>query len=170
MARSAISLTAKASMTHVPWAVLGYVWRRAGVLRPLQEVTWPIKTILHTPSEKGLAALVLILAGGRATVQADLLLRPNRLLAHAWGPAQFAQQSPLAETLDAFAEPRLAQLRAALEARLGQWSARWAQDFRTGPLWIEDDLPGLPASRRAAGSPKGYVARGKPAPGGNWPG
>jgi hypothetical protein len=168
MARIAISLTAKASMTHVPLAVLGYVWRRAGVLRPLQEVTLPIKTILHTPSEKVLEALVLILAGGRATVQADLLLRPNRLLAHAWGQAQFAQQSTLAETLDAFAEPSLAQLRAAFEAMLGQWSASCGHDFRSGPLWIDDDLTGLPASRRAAGSTKGYFAGEKTAPDGNW--
>jgi hypothetical protein len=170
MARIAISLTAKTSMTHIPLAVLGYAWRRAGVLQSLQEVTVPIKTVTHTPSEKVLEALVLILAGGRATVQADLRLRPNRLLAHAWGQAQFAQQSTLAETLDAFAEPSLVQLRAAFAAMLGQWSASRAHDFRTGPLWIDADLTGLPASRRAAGSTKGYFAGEKTAPGGNWPG
>jgi hypothetical protein len=170
MARIAISLTAKASMSHVPLAVLGYACRRAGILRPLQEVTLPIKTATHTPSEKVLEVLVLILTGGRATVQADLLLRPNRLLAQAWGQVQFAQQATLADTLDAFEEPSLAHLRAAFETTLEQWSASCVHDFRRGPLWIDDDLTGLPASRRAAGSTKGYFAGKKTAPGGNWPG
>ena len=79
-----ISLTSSSTMSHVPLAALGYALRRAGVLAPLDEVVLPMKTVSHSPSAKVLEALVLLLAGGRATAQADLLLRPNYLLAQAW--------------------------------------------------------------------------------------
>ena len=72
--------------------------RRADVLRPLMEMELPIKVIEHMPADKLMEVLVLILAGGRATSQANLLLRPNLGLAQAWGQAQFAEQSTLSDT------------------------------------------------------------------------
>ena len=83
MTRIVVSLTDRASMAHAPLAALGYALRRAGVLTPLQEITLPMKTLTHSPGDKLIEALVLVLAGGRATAQADLLLRPNRGLAQA---------------------------------------------------------------------------------------
>jgi len=53
------------------------------VLDPLRQVTLPIKAIAHSPTDKIIEAIVLILAGGRATNQIDVLLRPNRGLAQA---------------------------------------------------------------------------------------
>jgi hypothetical protein len=169
MTRIAVMLTDRAPMAHVPLAALGYALRRAGVLDPLNEVALPIKTVQHTPGDKLIEAVVLILAGGRATSQADLLLRPNRGLAQAWGQSQFAQQSTLADTLDGFEEVSLASLRTASELILQRWSATLHHDFRTGLLWLDDDLTGLPASRRAKGSTKGYFPGEKTGPGGNWP-
>jgi hypothetical protein len=145
-------------MAHVPLAALGYALRRATVLEPLNKVTLPIKTIDHSPGDKLIEALLLILAGGRATSQADLLLRPNRGLAHAWGQSQFAQQSTLADTLDAFDETSFDSLRNAFERITCEWSSAVAHDFRTGLLFVDDDLTGLPAARRAEGSTKGYFA------------
>jgi hypothetical protein len=157
-------------MTHVPLAVLGYALRRAGVLTPLLNLAVPIKTREHTPSEKVLEALVLILAGGRATYQADRLLCPNRGLARAWGQAQFAEQSTLARTLDRFNASSVQGLRGAFETITRTWSRSCQHDFRTGPLWLDGDLTGLPASKRAVGSEKGYFWGKKTAPGGRWRG
>lgn len=164
MTRIEISLTRKSSMSHVPLAVFGYALRRAEVLEPLERLDWPIKTITHTASEKVIEALVLILAGGRATSQADLLLRPNRLLARAWGQKEFAQQSTLADTLDALTPESIGQLRAAFETMVSAWSASCGHDFRRGNLLLDDDLTGLPAARRAEGSTKGYFAGEKTKP------
>ncbi len=167
MTRITVALTSRATMTHVPLAALGYALRRAGLLVPLQEISLPIKTVTHSPGDKLIEALVLILAGGRATAQADLILRPNHGLAQAWGQPQFAQQSTLADTLDAFDDASLMTLRTAAECIWQQCSVARHHDFRKGLLWLDNDLTGLPASRHAEGSTKGYFAGEKTVPGGN---
>jgi len=169
MHRIEISLTHRSTTTHVPLAAFGYALRRAGLLDPLYQVSLPIKTIFHEPGEKLIEALVLILAGGRATSQVDLLLRPNQLLARAWGQQQFAQQATLANTLDAFDQASIATLRAAFETLLALCSGSLNHDFRTGDLWMDGDLSGLPASRHSEGSTKGYFAGKKTALDANWP-
>ena len=169
MNRVTVSLTERALTAHAPLAALGYALRRAGFLTPLYEVELPIKTIIYEPGDKLVEALVLVLAGGRATSQVDLLLRPNRPLAQAWGQDQFAQQSTLSDTLDAFGDTSVAQLRLAFESIMHQWSLALNHDFRTGDLFLDDDLTGLPASRRAQGSTKGYFSGEKTAPVGKSP-
>ncbi len=158
MSHISITLTASNRMAYVPLAALGYALQRAQVLDPLRQVTLPIKAIAHSPTDKIIEAIVLILAGGRATNQIDVLLRPNLGLAQAWGQAQFAQQSTFADTLDAFTADNLSQLRFAFETITQQHGHAPAHDFRKGWLWLDDDLTGLPASRRAQGSAKGYFA------------
>jgi hypothetical protein len=168
MKRIPIELKSKTMTSHVPLAVLGYVLGRTRVLSPLDEVALPIKTLDHSPVEKLIEALVLILAGGRATSQADLLLRPNRWLARGWGQDQFAQQATLADTLDAFDQSSIASLRIAFEMILQTHSAALSHDYRCGDLWLDGDLTGLPASRRAEGSTKGYFAGEKTVLDANW--
>jgi len=163
MNRITVSLTSSAKVSHVPLAAFGYALQRAHVLDALYEVAVPIKTIDYRPGDKLVEALVLVLAGGRATSQVDLLLRPNVALARAWGQSQFAQQSTLADTLDAFTSDSIASLRTAFEAILHQWAWSLAHDFRTGNLYLDADLTGLPASRHAAGSTKGYFSGEKTA-------
>jgi hypothetical protein len=63
MSHISITLTSSNQMTHVPLAALGYALRHAHVLAPLQDVSVPIKTIDHSPTDKIIEALVLILAG-----------------------------------------------------------------------------------------------------------
>ncbi len=158
MSHISITLTDSNRMAYVPLAALGYALQRAHVLDPLRQVTLPIKAIAHSPIDKIIEAVVLILAGGRATNQIDVLLRPNLGLAQAWGQAQFAQQSTFTDTLDAFTADNLSQLRFAFETITQQHGRAPAHDFRKGWLWLDDDLTGLPASRRAQGSTKGYFA------------
>lgn len=168
MNRIILSLTDCAVTSHVPLAAFGYALRRAGILQPLLEVDLPIKTNDHTPGDKLVEALALILAGGRATSQINLLLRPNLPLAQAWGQPQFAEQSTIARTLDAFDAESISSLRDAFEILLKQYSLSLSHDFRFGPLWLDGDLTGLPASRRAEGSTKGYFAGKKTVSDDNW--
>jgi hypothetical protein len=158
MKRIPIELSSKTSTRHVPLAAFGYALGRAGVLDPLHKVELDIKTFAHRPVEKIIEALVLILAGGRATSQADLLLRPNPLLARGWGQEQFAQQATLARTLDSFHPESIASLRLSFETILRSHSAALSHDYRRGDLWLDGDLTGLPASRHAEGSTKGYFS------------
>ncbi len=169
MVRISIGLTNRCDTRFVPLAALGYALRRAGLLEPFDQVDLPIKTLTHTPSDKLVEALVLILAGGRSTAQIDLLLRPNRPLAKAWGQAEFAQQATVADALDAFEEASLASLREAFETWLHQCAATLRHDFRTGDLWLDGDLTGLPAARRAEGSRRGYFPGEKNEWAANWP-
>lgn len=170
MHRITITLTDSARMNHVPLAALGYAYRRAQLLAPLTEIALPMKTLLHSPNEKLTEALVLILAGGRATAQIDLLLRPNLGLAQAWGQAQFAQQSTVADTLDRMTTESLGDLQQGFTTWMQCWSQTCCHDFRHGRMIWDGDLTGLPASRRAEGSRKGYFAGKKIVPGGNWRG
>jgi len=168
MTRITVSLTSSSTLNHAPLAALGYALRRTEVLTPLTNLDLPIKTIDHTPTDKLLEGLVLILAGGRATAQANLLLRPNVGLAEAWGQAQFAEQSTLARTFDTLNEASVQALQTAFARLTRTWSHTCCHDFRRGDLTLDGDLTGLPASRRADGSTKGYFPGKKIAMAGNW--
>jgi hypothetical protein len=168
MKRIPIELKSKATTSHVPLAAVGYALGRAGVLSPLHDVALPIKAFNHSPGEKLIEAVVLILAGGRATWQAELLVCPNESLARGWGQEQFAAQATLARTLDAFDEVSIARLRTAFEAILRSYGGALSHDYRSGDLWLDGDLTGLPASRRAEGSTKGYFAGKKTVSDANW--
>lgn len=108
--------------------------------------------------DKLLTGLVLILAGGRALYQSNWLLRPNHRLACAWGQVQFAEQSTISDTFDTLQADAVQQLQAAFAEITRQWSLTCHHDFRRGGLTLDGDLTGLPASRRAEGSTKGYFA------------
>lgn len=169
MKRIMIELNSKATTRHVPLTAFGYALGRAGVLAPLHDVALPIKTHDHSPFDKIIEALVLILAGGRATSQVDLLLCPYPQIARGWGQEQFAEQSTLARTLDAFDEESIGRLRTAFETILQTHSLALAHDYRRGDLWLDGDLTGLPASRLSQGSTKGYFAGKKTVLAANWP-
>ena len=168
MSRIQIGLTSSTCMDYVPLAALGYALRRAAVLAPLAHVDMEIKTFTHSEPDKLIEGVVLILAGGRATSQVDVLLRPNQSLARAWGQEQFAQQATLARTLDAFTPQSLSRLQGAFESIVSTWSGACRHDFRTGELILDGDLTGLRASRRAEGSEAGYFTGEKREWAANW--
>ena len=165
-----VALTSSSATSHVPLAALGYALRRARVLEPLLNYEFPLKHIQHTPADKLTAGLVLILAGGRALYQANLLLRPNTALARAWGPTAFAEQSTVSDTFDALNDASLQGLRDAFATITQTWSQTCRHDFRRGDLILDGDLTGLPASRQAEGSSKGFFAGKKTATVGKWRG
>lgn len=154
----------------VPLGVLGYCLIRSKFLAPVfTELELPIKKIDHTANDKVLDVLVSILAGCRAIYQVDTRLRPDLALAQAWGREQFASQSNLARTLDAFSEESVGQLRRGSEALFRRESRTLRHNFEQERLWLDIDLSPLPAAKYAQGSAKGKISGKKTAMVANWP-
>jgi hypothetical protein len=89
-----------------------------------------------------------------------LRIRPDLVLAQAWGREQFAQQSTLADTLDAFDPQAVEQLREATQTIYRQQGRVRRHDF-VNQLFLDIDLTGLPCSPHAQASEKGYFSQEK---------
>jgi len=153
----------------VPLGVLGYCLTRTKFLEPMfSGLELQIKKIDHEASDKVLDVLVSILTGCRAIYQVDTRLRPDLALAQAWGRGQFASQSNLARTLDAFGEGTVGQLRQGSEALFRRESHTLRHNFEQEWLWLDIDLTPLPASKSAQGSAKGKISGKKIAMVANW--
>jgi hypothetical protein len=133
-----------------PLGVLGYCLTRTNFLAPVfAELELKQKTVKHSPAAKLQDLLVGILAGSRALSHTNRLIRPDVALAQAWGRKRFAEQGLLADTLDAFDEQSVDQLRRGNEALLR----------REGRVWLDIDLTPLPISKQAEASTKGKFAK-----------
>jgi hypothetical protein len=85
-------------------------------------------------------------------------VRPEVLLAKAWGRKRFCEQSTLARVLDACEEEQVQQLRTGVET-VYRWIGRAPQgNWSSLPLMIDIDLTGLPAGQKAEGSTRGYFS------------
>jgi len=154
MSTRLVLLPQRSETSFVPLAVLGYCLTRTDFFAPLRDVHLKIKTVQHAPEQKLQDIIVSILANCSSIKQSDLRIRPDRVLAEAWGRAQFAEQSTLADTLNAFTAPAVMQLRHATETLYRQHGQVLHHNF-TDLLMLDFDLTGLPASRHAQASEKG---------------
>jgi hypothetical protein len=144
---------------YVPLAVLGYCLTRTGFLQPVwDEMKWSMKTLDHSPTEKLQDVLVSILAGNTAISKINTQLRPDLTLACAWQRGRFAEQSTVADTLNALDTQLIAQLRKGSQKLFQQHSRTMRHDFEKQWLMMDIDPTGLPASRHAVGSRKGYFS------------
>ena len=144
---------------YAPLAVLGYWLQRTQFLAPLwAPLTWPVKTVQHTPIAKLETLLASILAGNRALSQINSTIRPDFALARAWGQAQFAEQSTLAEFLDSASDVQISQLQAGCAALLQQHSRVLQHDFTHQQLILDLDATALLISKRAEGSQAGWFS------------
>lgn len=142
-----------------PVAVIGYWLRRSQFLAPLwSELQWPVKVYQHTVQAKLETILASILVGNRALYQINTTLRPDRLLARAWGQQQFAEQSTIADLLNQATDQQVVQLQRGCAALWRQHSRALRHDFATGWLVLDYDTTGLLASKRSEGSEKGYFS------------
>lgn len=154
----------------VPLGVLGYCLVRSNFLAPVySQLELKQKSVRHRPADKLQDILVGILAGCRAISQVNTLIRPDVVLAQAWGREAFADQGLLADTLDAFDEAGIEQLRRGSQRLFRQEGRLWHHDFNQEWLWLDIDLTPLPISKYAEGSTKGKFAK-KTAMVGNWRG
>lgn len=153
-----------------PLGVLGYCLRRTDFLVPVfSALELPLKTVRHSPKAKLLDIIVGILSGCRAIEQVNTRIRPDAALAQAWGRDAFAEQSLLADTLNAFDPVTVDQLRQGSDQWFRQNGRLFQHDFTANRLWLDIDLTPLPISKQAEASTKGKFAK-KTAMAANWHG
>jgi hypothetical protein len=144
---------------YAPLCVLGYVLRERGELDALRNLdVIPLKTCRYTPGEKLLTAFLLILAGYPSLYLLNTTLRPDPVLAQAWGQEQLPEQSIISRTLDACNEIALAELRSISWQFWHRHSRLPEHDWRKR-LILDLDLTPLPASPRAEASTRGYMGK-----------
>jgi hypothetical protein len=150
----------KANTQWAPLALLGYRLQQRKFFDPLyQHLDLNQKQLRYTSQDKLITCLVSIMSGCQAISHIDIRIRPDKALAQAWGLECFAQQSIVADTLNRFSEIHVAQLRQAVNPIYLREGRAVQHDSRTQGLLILDvDLTGLPASKQAQGSRKGYFS------------
>lgn len=155
-----VTLPQRQDTSYAPLAVLGYCLSRTNFLAPLSTVNLNMKTVRHTPAAKLQDILVSILANCTSIKQVDLRIRPDLVLAEAWGREQFAQQSTLADTLNAFTAHSVKELRSAGQTLCREHGRTRHHNF-SQLLWLDLDPTGLPSSAQAQGGEKGFFSGAK---------
>ncbi len=149
----------KSNTQFAPLAALGYYLQKQDFFAPIRdEVQLGIKTVRHEPYQKLIDCVVSILAGCTSISGINTRIRPDTALAKAWGRECFAEQSTIADTLDAFNEETITQLRSAIETIYLKWGQVKNHNFSDEYLILDIDLTGLPASKHAQGSTKGFFS------------
>ncbi len=145
---------------HASLCLLGGYLRLTGFFRPLEEgLKLPQKVRKYTPVQKVEMVFVSLLAGAKAIYHTGTTLRVDPALQAAFGLPGCAEQSVLAETLNAATDADVAALRQVVEASFVQYSAARRHDFTREVLVLDLDLSPLPASKHAEGSERGYMGR-----------
>lgn len=138
---------------------MGYWLQRRDWFRPWRkELAWAMQTRQHAPADKLLDALVSILAGCERLVEINTKLRPDRVLAHAWGRERFADHSGVSRVLDVLTPVQVEQLRQIHQRWYQSYGQAWQHLPGNGQLRIDLDFTGLPGTQRGEGSEKGYFA------------
>jgi hypothetical protein len=147
---------------YAPLVALGYAIREQDLLSPIfSRLKFPAGMHTTAPALALLDVWVSMLAGCRSVSQINTRLRPDRVLARAWGRACFCEQSTVARVLDACQEEQVSQLQSGVE-QIYRWIGQAPQRVKAlAPSIIDIDLTGMPAGRQAQGSTKGYFGREK---------
>src|SRR5581483_1824687 len=145
---------------HASLCVLGPYLRRAGVFTALEErVRIKQKALKYTAVQKLEMLFVALLAGAKAVVQTGTTLRVDPALCQAFGLPGCAEQSVIADTLDAATAEDVAALQEALAAVFARYSQARRHDYARETLVVDIDLSPLPASAHAEGATRGYMGR-----------
>ena len=96
---------------HASLCVLGVQLRRMSFFKPLEaHVQIQQKVLKYTPMQKLEMFLVAVLAGAKAVSHTATTIRIDPALVSAFGPPGCAEQSSIAETLNAFTEQDVADV------------------------------------------------------------
>jgi hypothetical protein len=145
---------------HASLCLLGLYLCLTGFFRPLEEgVRLKQKVIKYSPAQKLEMVLVSLLAGAKAVSHSGATLRVDRALQAAFGLPGCAEQSVLADTLDAATDQDVADLRQVVEASFEQHSQARRHALTREVLLLDLDLSPLPASSQAEGSERCYMGR-----------
>jgi len=147
---------------HASLCLLGVQLRRMNFFKPLEaHVKIQQKVLKYTPVQKLEMFLVAVLAGAKAVSHTATTIRLDPALVTAFGLPGCAEQSSMAETLNAATEQDVADVQAALGELFGSYSQAHRHDFTHELLVLDVDLSPLPASKNAEGSERGYMGRGR---------
>lgn len=147
---------------HASLCLLGVHLRRMNFFKPLEaHVQIGQKVLKYTPVHKLEMFLVAVLAGAKAVSQTETTVRLDSALISAFGLPGCADQSSIAQTLNAATEQDVADLQAALGELFGSYSQAYRHDFTHEMLVLDLDLSPLPASSAAEGSERGYMGRSR---------
>lgn len=147
---------------HASLCVLGKYLRQIGFFDPVERrVHMEQKVLKYTPIQKLEMLFVGLLAGVKAVSQTATTVRVDVALTAAFGLPGCADQSVLADTLDAAQDADVADLAAALAELFGQYSQARQHAFDKELLVLDVDLSPLPASKQAEGSERGYLGRSR---------
>lgn len=145
---------------HASLCVLGAHLCLVGFFRPwAEQLRLKQKAVKYTPVQQLTMLFVALLAGAKSVYHVGTTLRVDRALQAAFGLPGCADQSTIADTLDAATPEEVAALRAVVEATFVRYSQARRHDFARGVLVVDLDLSPLPASKRAEGSERGYMGR-----------
>lgn len=143
--------------SYAPLAVLGYCLTKTHFLDPVwREMRFRTKAYRHQGIEKLQDILVSILAGNDSISQVNTRIRPDIVLASAWGREQFAEQSTLSRILDDLSSEQINQLRAGCQALFREMSHTMRHEFEKQLLILDMDPTYIPAARCSEGSQKCY--------------
>src|SRR2546427_2119600 len=149
--------------SHASLCALGAYLRRIQFFAPLErEVHIQQKTLKYTPLEKLQMVWVSLLAGAKAVAHSGLTLRVDRALQVAFGLPGCAEQSVLADTLDAATEADVAALRRASDTLFRQYSQTMRHvrhALARTRLTLDLDLSPCPTGASAEGAERSYMGR-----------
>jgi type IV secretory pathway protease TraF len=147
---------------HASLCLLGLHLCQIGFFQPLEEhVKIQQKVLKYTPIQKLKMLFVGLLTGIKAVSHTATTIRLDKALMSAFGLPGCAEQSVLADTLNAATEADVAGLRVALAKIFERYSQVRQHDFQQGFLVLDVDLSPLPASAKAEGSERGYMGRSR---------
>jgi hypothetical protein len=147
---------------HASLCVLGKYLRQIGFFEPVEKhVHLEQKVLKYTPVQKLEMLFVGLLAGIKAVSHTATTVRVDTALTTAFGLPGCADQSVLADTLDAATEADVADVQAGIAELFEQYSQARQHPFEKDLLVLDVDLSPLPASKQAEGSERGYLGRSR---------
>lgn len=148
---------------HASLCALGAYLCRSQFFAPLEaEVHIRQKTLRYTPLQKLEMVFVSLLAGAKAVAHTGLTLRVDRALQVAFGLPGCAEQSVLADTLDAATEADVAALHRACATLFRQHRATMRhvrRDLAQTVLTLDLDLSPCPTGATAEGGERSSMGR-----------
>jgi hypothetical protein len=145
---------------HASLCLLGWYLRHVGILDCLAAgITIHQKALKYTSAQKLVMLFASLLAGAKAVAHTGLTLRVDWALQAAFGLPGCAEQSVIADTLDAATLDDVAALRGMLEAQFRRSSQTRRHDLGQAILTLDVDLSPLPSSKQCEGAERGYFGR-----------
>jgi len=144
---------------HATLAAIGIKIRSLKLFDTIKEhVFIKQKTIKHTPVEKLNDAFIAILAGAHGLCEINTRLRSDESLQRAFGRKSCAEQSVVQQTLNACTTRNVAEMQQAVDLIFRQHSKAYRHNYRRRWQLLDIDMTGMPCSKKAELSAKGYFS------------